>query len=103
MNTLKLTLYKRYFDEILSGIKTEEYRLIKPRIEKMLEKEYRYVEFTNGYGHHRPKILVEYLGFYKKKITIDLFSDQVEVIAIRLGRIVEAKNIEYSQITANGR
>ena len=30
MNTLNLTIYKQYFDEIRAGTKKEEYRIAKP-------------------------------------------------------------------------
>lgn len=53
--TLELTLYKQYFDAILSGKKE---------------------------------------GIERKKVVVDLFNDSVEVFAIKLGRILETKNIK---------
>lgn len=93
MKILKLTLYKQYFDAIKRGEKTEEYRLVKPFWEKRLSKNYSHIEFTNGYGNNRPKMVIEFLGVTKKKITIDLFQDSVEVFAIKLGRIILPKQL----------
>jgi hypothetical protein len=66
MHILSLTLKKKWFDMILSGQKTEEYRDIKPywgkRFNKFIHKkmnENMYVKFTNGYGNHRPSFLIE--------------------------------------------
>lgn len=90
---LKLTLYKQYFDEILSGQKKEEYRLVKPFWEKKLTKRYDGIQFTNGYGNDRPMMIVECLGIERNKVVVDLFNDSVEVFVIKLGRILETKNI----------
>jgi len=70
MEVLRLTLKKKWFDMILSGEKKEEYREIKPYWETRLEeaplapflhrfKKFDAVEFTNGYGNDKPKILIE--------------------------------------------
>lgn len=91
--TLKLTLFRKHFDDILCGIKTEEYRLVKKAWMKLEKKNYHYVEFTNGYGAHRPWMRVEIKEIYRKKITVDLFNDECEVFAIALGKIIETKNI----------
>jgi len=65
MNTLKLTLKKKWFDMIASGMKREEYRTPGKWIMSRLEgKEYDAVEFSNGYGAHVPKVTVEYLGWH---------------------------------------
>lgn len=60
MKTLHLNLKKKWFDMILSGEKTEEYREIKPYWEKRLFhklypkimqfRDYDYVVFSNGYS-----------------------------------------------------
>lgn len=65
---LYLTLKKKWFDMIESGIKTEEYREIKPYWTKRLCKEgttspqngkYDVVEFRNGYQKDCPKMTFE--------------------------------------------
>jgi len=73
---LKLSLDKIWFDMILSGEKTEEYREFKKYwIDRLTEdksycqmgnsgyvineKKFDYVKFTNGYGSHRPNAIFE--------------------------------------------
>lgn len=60
---LILPIKKKWFDMILSGIKKEEYREIKPYWETRLRKAFgeygigvakRKVLFRNGYGRHAP-------------------------------------------------
>jgi hypothetical protein len=77
MNTLHLTLKKKWFDMIASGEKKEEYRERKPYWYNRLTSEiymnagtptqskhfnfikYDAVKFVNGYGNHRPSITLE--------------------------------------------
>lgn len=62
LKLLHLTLKKKWFDMILSGEKTEEYRDIKPYWKSRLEGRdfaHHRVVFRNGYGAHAPLILVE--------------------------------------------
>lgn len=94
MKTLKLTLHKKYFDAILSGEKKQEYREIKKAWLKLFEKKYDFVEFTNGYGHHRPWMKVECKEIELAKIDVDLFSSKQIVFAINLGEIIETRNIK---------
>lgn len=68
MKTLKLTLKKKWFDLIKSGIKKEEYREIKryweTRFAVMLTNKQHYdaIEFKNGYSKNAPKFLIELKG-----------------------------------------
>lgn len=71
MKILKLTLKKQWFDLIEKGIKTEEYREIKPYWQTRLQingyhrfefKKFDRVEFTNGYNKKNPQITVECLN-----------------------------------------
>ena len=60
MNILHLTLKKKWFDLILSGKKTEEYREIKPYWEKRLKrKTYDKVIFRNGYAANTPQFTIK--------------------------------------------
>ena len=60
---LHLNLYRKYFDEIASGIKTIEYRDITPYwIKRLSNKNYDYIYFRNGYSKDAPMMLVEYKG-----------------------------------------
>lgn len=61
MSTLHLTLKKKWFDLIRSGIKTEEYREMKPYWDKRLMggKAFDTVTFRNGYSKNSPTFTVE--------------------------------------------
>ena len=60
---LHLNLYRKYFDEIASGIKTIEYRDITPYWTTRLSNiKYDYIYFRNGYSKDAPMMLVEYKG-----------------------------------------
>ena len=63
MKVLHLTLKKKWFDMILSGEKREEYRDLSDYWWKRLTKGgYTHIKFVNGYGNHRPWMLVEWLA-----------------------------------------
>jgi hypothetical protein len=86
---LYLTLIKKWFIEILKGIKKTEYREIKPYWTKRLfnsdglPKKYDSIIFRNGYSKGAPKMKVEFLGVIKK--------DKYEII---LGKILELHNVK---------
>ncbi len=80
---LHLTLFRKFFDNIVSGEKTEEYRDLKPYWSKRLEnKEYDEIWFKNGYAKNAPFMRVEYKGIEKRE----------KEYAIKLGKILELKN-----------
>ena len=67
--TLKLTLKKNWFDLMISGEKTSEFRVPGRWIESRLfdknglPRQYDYVEFTNGYGSDKPRFRCLFEGF----------------------------------------
>lgn len=82
---LHLTLKKKWFDEIVSGYKTEEYRELKPYWVKRLEDQtFGKIWFKNGYGKNVPFMRVEWKGINKSNDTY----------IIKLGKILEIKNHE---------
>lgn len=86
--TLHLTLHARWFDAILLGIKTTEYREIKPYWTKRLEgRPYTQIHFRNGYSKGGREMIVEYLG-------VDVAQSESGNICygIKLGRILETKH-----------
>jgi len=95
MKILNLTLKKQWFDMILSGEKTEEYREIKEYWNKrLLENSFDGILFSNGYGANVPKILIELKG-----IQIGLGNKQwgapdEKVYILSLGNILESKNLK---------
>lgn len=74
MNTLRLTLNKKWFDLILLGVKTEEYREIKDYWSRRLTietgseptafefKKFDQIEFKNGYRPDSPTFTIECKG-----------------------------------------
>ena len=81
---LHLNLYRKYFDQILKGEKTTEYREVTPYWSKRLEgRHYDVIKFRNGYRKDAPEMVVEYKGMY--------VSDSE--YAIVLGNILETKNV----------
>ena len=88
MKILHLNLYRKYFDAILKGEKTIEYRDITPYWSKRLEgRYYDLIKFKNGYRKDAPEMVVEYKGMdtvnYKNELTY----------AIGLGKILKTKNV----------
>ena len=88
-NVLTLTLKKQYFDAILSGEKTIEYRDITdywtPRLEN---KDYDTILFRNGYSPDSPTMTVEY-----KELTIDRQSNPNRY-ALVLGEVLDSANLK---------
>jgi len=77
MKVLRLTLFKKWFDEIVAGRKKVEYRDMKPYwSSRLLRKRFDYVLFVNGYGPGRPSVLVKKhricMNFKTKKFEIHL-------------------------------
>ncbi len=85
---LHLNLYRKYFDQILEGKKTTEYREVTPYWSKRLEgRYYDVIQFRNGYRKDAPEMLVEFKGM---GIDNDV---QGARYAIELGEILETKNV----------
>lgn len=117
--TLKLTLKKKWFDMIVAGVKTEEYREIKPHwMQRLMRcyskgfhpckyqmcgfndtvcpfilKPFTKVEFTNGYGNHKPRITMECKGIDVGLGNPDWGADKREYyFVIRLGKEISREN-----------
>ena len=61
---LHLNLYRKYFDAIVNGTKTIEYRDKTDYWKKRIEgREYDIIKFRNGYAKNAPTMLVEYKGY----------------------------------------
>ena len=62
---LYLILYKDIFERIVDGVKTTEYRdKTKYWDKRILNREYDYIRFSNGYGNDtRPYMITEYKGY----------------------------------------
>ncbi len=63
MRILHLTLNKKWFDMIVSDIKKEEYREMKPYWEtRLIGKEFDIIRFKNGYAKDCLEMDVEFKG-----------------------------------------
>jgi hypothetical protein len=112
---LNLTLKKKWFEMILSGEKREEYREVKNYWMKRLAgvdgcgtsynftilcnignkcKEFDYVVFKNGYQKNAPTIKVECKGIVVDEGKRKWGAPNHRVFVIKLGKIVETKNIK---------
>ena len=84
---LHLNLYRKYFDAIVNGTKTIEYRdktdYWKKRIE---DREYDIIKFRNGYAKDAPSMLVEHKGYGEVIRTGNGVGVEYE---IKLGKIIE--------------
>lgn len=91
MNTLFLVIKKKYYNEILAGTKTEEYREVKPYWTSKLEgRHYDAVIFQAGYRADSPKFTIEFKGYSRKQMRHEFFGDRtVDVYAIKLGKIIQ--------------
>jgi hypothetical protein len=89
MATLFLTVKKKYFDQILAGKKTEEYRIIKPYwVKKLVGKKYSHIIFQNGYSKKSPRLKAEYLGYEIRNIRHEFFgNEEVSVFVLKIGNI----------------
>ncbi len=102
--SLKLTLKKQPFDVMVTGEKIIEYRSPSQWIESRLydknnnKREYKYIEFTNGYGKDRPFFKAYYNGFYISNKINKTYSNGLVIIlnektyCLKIGKIVKIKN-----------
>ena len=95
MNTLHLTINKKWFDMILSGKKTEEYREIKPYyILRLIGRDYDNVVFRNGYARDAPSLTIELkairFGTGKPEWGAE---PNKKYFVLYLGKIINTKNI----------
>ncbi|MFC2467828.1 MAG: ASCH domain-containing protein [Capnocytophaga endodontalis] len=93
--TLHLTIKKKWFDMILSGEKTEEYRDIKPYYNlRLIGREYDTVVFRNGYARDAPSLTIELktirFGIGKPEWGAE---EGKTYFVLLLGKIINTKNI----------
>ena len=97
---LHLTLKKSWFDLMISGEKTTEFRKPSDWIkQRLIDKEYALIRFVNGYGSDKPFFVTKYLGYeVAKKDEEILFKKETVVMKkgdckIFLGEIIEKGNL----------
>ena len=88
MRILHLTLKKKWFDMISSGIKKEEYREIKPYWNRRLGlNKFDVVCFRNGYAKNSPRIILELKRIERGLGIIEWGAPEDETVYIlRLGK-----------------
>ena len=94
-NTLHLTIKKKWFDMILSGEKTEEYRDIKPYYHlRLIGRDYDTAVFRNGYARDAPSLTIELkairFGTGKPEWGAEV---NKKYFVLYLGKIINKKNI----------
>ena len=86
---LHLNLFREYFNQIVEGTKTIEYRKKTDYWKKRIEnREYDYIQFRNGYAKIAPTMLVEYNGY---KVGFNGIGEEYQ---IKIGKIIEVNNYE---------
>ncbi len=97
---LRLTLKRKWFDMIASGVKREEYRTPGKWILSRLEgKDYDVIEFKNGFGPNVPTMLVEYRGWARSSGLREWGAQpSVEYATIKLGRVLSLHTPEPLRI-----
>jgi len=84
---LHLTLHRKWFEEIVSGRKREEYRDLTPYWERRIEgRHYDEIHFRNGYRKGAPLARVRYLGWKRGEV------EGTPVYILALGDILEIRN-----------
>ncbi|MFA5153171.1 MAG: ASCH domain-containing protein [Clostridia bacterium] len=90
MKILHLTLQKKWFDSIATGIKKEEYRKLKSYWKSRFFnkdgsiKQFDEIHFKNGYNKNCPFMRIEWKGLKITKSPV--------VFCILLGKVLEIKN-----------
>ena len=88
LKILYLNLYRKYFDAIVNGTKTIEYRDKTDYWKKRIEgREYDIIKFRNGYAKDAPTMLVEYNGY-----------DITDRYEIKLGKILGVDKWQKQQL-----
>lgn len=89
MDTLKMTLHRKWFIKIVIGRKRYEFREVKPFWTKRLTKnDYKFIEFTNGYSATDPFMKIEFKSVQIRRIK------GVDMFCIELGQIIQLRNME---------
>lgn len=90
MADLFIIIKRKYFHQIKSGIKTEEYRNITDYWSlRLTDRVYDVVVFQSGYRKDSPRVSVKFNGVIKKTIIHEFFNNKpTGVFAIQLGDIV---------------
>lgn len=83
---LFIIIKKKYLEEIISGAKIEEYRIISPYwVKKLVGREYDKIIFQAGYKKTCLRYEIKYSGYEIKNINHEFFGKEpISVFAIKL-------------------
>ena len=83
---LFIIIKKKYLDEIKSGIKKYEYRLVTPYwAKRLVDVKYRNIIFQAGYSKDSERLILPYKGYCIMNVKHDFFGNEpVTVFAINL-------------------
>jgi hypothetical protein len=94
MKIVTLPIKKKWFDMILSGEKKEEYRELKPYWDKRLSGNRLVLKLVNGYGKHRPYILIDCLCHKYGIGKPEWGAPSYKVHILCLGQILNTDNLQ---------
>lgn len=105
MKILRLPIMTHWFDMILARIKLDEYRLKKETIRRRIYhkdgtlKHWDAVEYTAGYGHHHPRVLLKLRGPISSGKGVAEWGAEPgeEYYTIPLAEIIETHNLKPYQ------
>lgn len=99
--TLRLSLNINPFEVMVTGEKPKEYRKPGKWIKSRLfnkdgsKKHYDFVEFTNGYGGHRPRFRAEFVTFYyAQRAYKKVYSNGLKVAVVKDDIVIELGKID---------
>lgn len=86
MADLFIIIKKKYFDQIVSGEKKSEYRLVTPYwVKKLVDRKYDNIIFQAWYNKNSPRHTVPYKGYIITTIKHEFFgNDEVSVFSLPL-------------------
>jgi len=94
-NTLHLVVTNKWYQQIVAGTKTEEYRQVKKHWISRLTwhggkyKAFKYIKFVNGHQKNAPFAIAEFKYILLKEITHEHFGPSpVAVFAIGIGEVL---------------
>jgi len=92
MKILHLTLKKKWFDMIASGVKREEYREVKAYWDsRLFNKHYDAIKFRNGYKKDAPSFLIELKDIYFSVGIANWGAPKNEIVyVLKLGNIIDS-------------
>ena len=86
MANLHIIIKRKYFDQIVSGEKKFEYRVVKPYwVKKLVGRDYDKIIFKAGYRTGAPRYECDYKGYLIENIKHEFFgNEEITVFSLPL-------------------